>query len=285
MRWPPASERQPRNAGKWPTRALAANRCAGRGGPEAALAQRSHRDVTRPRRPRPRSRGRPAPRLTALCWQLGQLRSLWELNCSSKSTVSKLIIFLLTFFLPKLMIYAKNERAALHRRHVDGGPVCRPPRWRDGQSRSGFLGPRLPRPGRLHADRRPTCRTRKLPLRAAFQVSAPCQSEPGTKRLGGLAPTRPELRRGPRLPRPAQAAFCVACFASGDAGARHAAGNRAARSSRPGPGTAAIPPAARLPAAVSPAALLIRSACGRHAPGAQVLSPRVKHTRALPKAL
>lgn len=133
--------------------------------------------------------GPPNPRLTALCWQLGQLRSLWELNCSSKSTVSKLIIFLLTFFLPKLMIYAKNERAALHRRHVDGGPVCRPPRWRDGQSRSGFLGPRLPRPGRLHADRRPTCRTRKLPLRAAFQVSAPCQSEPGTKRLGGLAPT------------------------------------------------------------------------------------------------
>lgn len=111
-------------------------------------------------------------------------------------------------------------------------------------------GSRAPAPSRcsrrrLHADRRPTCRTRKLPLRAAFQVSAPCQSEPGTKRLGGLAPTRPELRRGPRLPRPPQAAFCVACFASGDAGARHAAGNRAARSSRPGPGTAAIPPASR----------------------------------------
>lgn len=145
-------------------------------------------------------------------------------------------------------------------------------------------GSRAPAPSRcsrrrLHADRRPTCRTRKLPLRAAFQVSAPCQSEPGTKRLGGLAPTRPELRRGPRLPRPAQAAFCVACFASGDAGARHAAGNRAARSSRPGPGTAAA--RSRPP----PAALLIRSARGRHAPGAQVLSPRVKHTRALPKAL
>lgn len=201
----------------------------------------------RPRRPRPRSRGRPAPRLTALCWQLGQLRSLWELNCSSKSTVSKLIIFLLTFFLPKLMIYAKNERAALHRRHVDGGPVCRPPRRRDGRSWSGFLGPRLPRPGRLHADRRPTCRTRKLPLRAAFQVSAPCQSEPGTKRLGGLAPTRPELRRGPRLPRPPQAAFCVACFASGDAGARHAAGNRASAflSARARDGRGAIPPASR----------------------------------------
>lgn len=121
-------------------------------------------------------------------------------------------------------------------------------------------GSRAPAPSRcsrrrLHADRRPTCRTRKLPLRAAFQVSAPCQSEPGTKRLGGLAPTRPELRRGPRLPRPPQAAFCVACFASGDAGARHAAGNRASAflSARARDGRGAIPPAARLPAAVSPA--------------------------------
>lgn len=121
-------------------------------------------------------------------------------------------------------------------------------------------GSRAPAPSRcsrrrLHADRRPTCRTRKLPLRAAFQVSAPCQSEPGTKRLGGLAPTRPELRRGPRLPRPPQAAFCVACFASGDAGARHAAGNRAARSSRPGPGTAAArsrPPPASPPPSLPP---------------------------------
>lgn len=149
-------------------------------------------------------------------------------------------------------------------------------------------GSRVPAPSRcswrrLHADRRPTCRTRKLPLRAAFQVSAPCQSEPGTKRLGGLAPTRPELRRGPRLPRPPQAAFCVACFASGDAGARHAAGNRASAflSARARDGR----DPARLPTAVSPAALLIRSARGRHAPGAQVLSPRGKHTRALPKAL
>lgn len=121
-------------------------------------------------------------------------------------------------------------------------------------------GSRAPAPSRcsrrrLHADRRPTCRTQKLPLRAAFQVSAPCQSEPGTKRLGGLAPTRPELRRGPRLPRPPQAAFCVACFASGDAGARHAAGNRAARSSRPGPGTAAArsrPPPASPPPPLPP---------------------------------
>lgn len=172
MRWPPASERQPRNAGKWPTRALAANRCAGRGGPEAALAQRSHRDVTQPRRPRPRSRGRPAPRLTALCWQLGQLRSLWELNCSSKSTVSKLIIFLLTFFLPKLMIYAKNERAALHRRHVDGGPVCRPPRRRDGRSRSGFLGPRLPR------SRLPRPGHRQPRARAKSLLAAPSPRRP-----------------------------------------------------------------------------------------------------------
>lgn len=113
-------------------------------------------------------------------------------------------------------------------------------------------GSRTPAPSRcsrrrLHADRRPTCRTRKLPLRAAFQVSAPCQSEPGTKRLGGLAPTRPELRRGPRLPRPPQAAFCVACFASGDAGARHAAGNRASAflSARARDGRGAIPPASR----------------------------------------
>lgn len=113
-------------------------------------------------------------------------------------------------------------------------------------------GSRAPAPSRcsrrrLHADRRPTCRTRKLPLRAAFQVSAPCQSEPGTKRLGGLAPTRPELRRGPRLPRPPQAAFCVACFASGDAGARHAAGNRASAflSARARDGRGAIPPASR----------------------------------------
>lgn len=190
------------------------------------------------------------------------------------------------------MTYAKNERAALHRRHVDGGPVCRPPRRRDGRSRSGFLGPRLPRP-RLprpapsRCSRRPTCRTRKLPLRAAFQVSAPCQSEPGTKRLGGLAPTRPELRRGPRLPRPAQAAFCVACFASGDAGVRHAAGNGASAflSARARDGRGATPPASPPPSLPPPAALLIRSARGRHAPGAQVLSPRVKHTRALPKAL
>lgn len=149
------------------------------------------------------------------------------------------------------MIYAKNERAALHRRHVDGGPVCRPPRWRDGQSRSGFLGPRLPRPGCLHADRRPTCRTRKLPLRAAFQVSAPCQSEPGTKRLGGLAPTRPELRRGPRLPRPAQAALLFASPASPlvTRAPDTLQGTERARSSRPGPGTAAArsrpPPASR----------------------------------------
>lgn len=64
--------------------------------------QRSHRDVTRPQRPRPRNRGRPAPCLTALCWQLGQLRSLWELNCSSKSTVSKLIIFFVNLFSPKV---------------------------------------------------------------------------------------------------------------------------------------------------------------------------------------
>lgn len=141
---------------------------------------------------------------------------------------------------------------------------------------------------RLHADRRPTCRTRKLPLRAAFQVSAPCQSEPGTKRLGGLAPTRPELRRGPRLPRPAQAAFCVACFASGDAGARHAAGNRASAflSARARDGRGAIPPAARLPAAVSPAALLIRSARGRHAPGsAGLIAACQTHPRAAESAV
>lgn len=46
--------------------------------------------------------GPPNPRLTALCWQLGQLRSLWELNCSSKSTVSKLIIFFVNLFSPKV---------------------------------------------------------------------------------------------------------------------------------------------------------------------------------------
>lgn len=113
-------------------------------------------------------------------------------------------------------------------------------------------GSRAPAPSRcswrrLHADRRPTCRTRKLPLRAAFQVSAPCQSEPGTKRLSGLAPTRPELRRGPRLPRPPQAAFCVACFASGDAGARHAAGNRASVPLGLGPGRPRRDPARRPP--------------------------------------